>query len=326
MACYKPLTAYITAHQINNAVKGVVTKFNDGKKGGNAYRSISFKEQGEHDREIQLPCGKCIGCRLEQSRQKAVRCMHESKMHDENSFITLTYSDQNLPPNNSLVKKDVQDFLKRLRDHLKYHHEGKKIRYFMCGEYGENFGRPHYHIILFGHDWEDKKYKFTSNSKSRVYTSETLDKLWGKGITSTGNVTFESAAYVARYVMKKVTGKPAIEHYGEIIEKDTGEIKPKKLPEYNAMSLKPGIGATWFNKYKKDVYPSDQVIIRNKPTKPPRYYDKLFNRIDPLEFERIQHNRYIQAKEKFEDNTIERLQVKEKVTEAKLKQLQRKLK
>ena len=251
--------------------------------------------------------------------------MHEAKMHEENSFITLTYSDQNLPENNSLHKKDVKDFLKRLRDHLRYHHNGKKIRYFMCGEYGENFGRPHYHIILFGHDWDDKKYKFTSDSRSRVYTSETLDKIWGKGLTSTGNVTFESAAYVARYVMKKVTGKPAREHYGEIIDSNTGEINKIKIPEYNTMSLKPGIGATWFEKYKKDVYPSDQVIIRNKQTKPPRYYDKLFNRTNPLEFEAIQHNREKAAKEKFQDNTIERLQVKEKVTEAKLNLLKRKI-
>jgi hypothetical protein len=250
--------------------------------------------------------------------------MHEAKMHDENSFITLTYSDQNLPPNNSLRKADVQAFLKKLR-HYCWRKYGKKIRYFMCGEYGENFGRPHYHIILFGHDWEDKKYKFTSDSKSRVYTSETLNEIWGLGLTSTGNVTFESAAYVARYVMKKVTGKPAPEHYGEIIDDTTGEIKLKKIPEYNTMSLKPGIGATWYEKYKSDVYPSDQVIIRNKETKPPRYYDKLFNRTNPLEFEAIQHNREKAAKEKFQDNTLERLQVKEKVTEAKLNLLKRKL-
>lgn len=251
--------------------------------------------------------------------------MHEAKMHDENSFITLTYADDHLPANNSLHKKDVRDFLKRLRDHLRYHHNGKKIRYFMCGEYGENFGRPHYHILIFGHDWEDKKYLFTSNSKSRVYESATLQALWGKGITSTGNVTFESAAYVARYVMKKVTGKVAPEHYGEITNQETGEIKLKKTPEYNTMSLKPGIGAPWYQKYKNDVYPSDEVIIRNKPTKPPRYYDKLFNREHPLEFEAIQHNRQIQARENYQDNTLERLAVKETVTNAKLKLLKRKL-
>jgi len=195
----------------------------------------------------------------------------------------------------------------------------------MCGEYGENFGRPHYHIILFGHQFEDKKYFFTSPSKSRVYTSETLQDLWGLGHTSIGDVTFESAAYVARYVMKKITGKQQTEHYGEITDEQTGEIKLKKTPEYNRMSLKSGIGLTFLQKYETDIYPSDQVIIRNQPTKPPRYYDKKYGEINPLEFEEIAHKRYLSAREKHEDNTPERLAVKLKVTEAKLNLLKRKL-
>jgi len=195
----------------------------------------------------------------------------------------------------------------------------------MCGEYGEKLGRPHYHIILFGHQFEDKKYFFTSESKSRVYTSETLQSIWGLGHTSIGDVTFESAAYVARYVMKKITGDQAKDHYGEDIDQTTGEINQKKLPEYNKMSLKPGIGQTWLDKYHTDVYPSDQVIIRNRPTKPPRFYDKKYSLFKPLEFEEIQHNREIQARLNSADNTPERLAVKEKVTDAKLKLLKRKL-
>jgi len=245
-------------------------------------------------------------------------------MHEENSFITLTYSDQYLPENNSLNHKDVQLFLKNLRRNLWYHHK-KKIRYYMCGEYGENFGRPHYHIVLFGHQFEDKKYFFTSNSGSRVYTSQTLEDLWGKGHTSIGDVTFESAAYVARYVMKKITGEQAKTHYGETTSQETGEIKLKKTPEYNKMSLKPGIGQTWLDKFHPDVYPSDQVIIRNKPTKPPRFYDKKYSLFKPLEFEEIQHNREKEARKNYLDNTPERLAVKEKVTEAKLNKLKRKL-
>ena len=246
--------------------------------------------------------------------------MHEAKMHEQNTFITLTYSDQNLPLNNSLDHRDVQLFMKRLRKHL-----GKKIRYYMCGEYGEQFDRPHYHIVLFGHDFEDKKYFFKSPSGSRVYRSETLEKLWTLGHSSLGDVTFESAAYVARYVMKKITGKQAKDHYGEDINCQTGEIKSKKTPEYNKMSLKPGIGQKWLEKYHTDVYPSDQVIIRNKPTKPPRFYDRKYSLWKPLEFEEIQHHREIEAKKHYLDNTPERLAVKEKVTEAKLHQLKRKL-
>lgn len=313
MACYKPLTAYLTNYSTNYET-------------GKIYRRVTFDSKNpDIQKETQLPCGKCTGCRLERSRQWAVRCMHEAKMHEENSFLTLTYSDQNLPLNSSLEHKDVQLFLKKLRDHLRYHHEGKKIRYYMCGEYGENFGRPHYHIVLFGHKFEDEKYLFTSGSGARVYTSDTLAEIWGKGHVTTGNVTFESAAYVARYVMKKITGDQAKDHYGEDINQVTGEIKPKKIPEYNKMSLKPGIGQTWLDKYHSDVYPADQVIIRNKPTKPPRFYDKKYSLFKPIEFEEIQHNREVEARKRSQDNTLERLQVKEKVTEAKLNQLKRKL-
>jgi hypothetical protein len=251
--------------------------------------------------------------------------MHESKMHEENSFLTLTYAPENLPENNSLKHEDVQAFLKKLR-HYCWRVHGKKVRYYMCGEYGEQFDRPHYHIVLFGFKFDDEKYFFTSPSGSRVYTSEKLTKIWGLGHTTTGNVTFESAAYVARYVMKKITGDQAKAHYGgETTDQNTGEIKLKKKPEYNKMSLKPGIGQTWLDQYKNDVYPSDQVIIRNRPTKPPRFYDKKYSLEHPLEFEQIQHHREIAARANHQDNTLERLAVKEKVTEAKLKLLKRKL-
>jgi hypothetical protein len=250
--------------------------------------------------------------------------MHESKMHEENSFLTLTYSDQNLPENNSLRHEDVQSFLKKLR-HYCWREHGKKIRYYMCGEYGEKFDRPHYHIILFGFKFEDEKYFFTTASGSRVYTSETLTEIWGMGHTTLGNVTFESAAYVARYVMKKITGDKANTHYGLQTDMQTGEIKLTKKPEYNKMSLKPGIGQSWLDQYHQDVYPSDQVIIRNKPTKPPRFYDIKYSQMKPLEFEEIQHHREVQARQNHADNTLERLQVKEKVTTAKLTQLKRKL-
>ena len=125
--------------------------------------------------------------------------------------------------------------------------------------------------------------------------------------------------------MKKITGDQAQTHYGQQTDLQTGEIKLTKTPEYNKMSLKPGIGQTWLDKYHSDVYPSDQVIIRNKPTKPPRFYDKKYSLFKPIEFEAIQHNREIEARKHFLDNTPERLAVKEKVTEAKLKTLKRKL-
>jgi len=99
MACYHPLTAYLSGHQTNNAT-------------GKAYRRVSFKETDEHDRQISLPCGQCIGCRLERSRQWAMRCIHEAQLHQNNCFITLTYDDEHLPKDLSLDHRDFQLFFR----------------------------------------------------------------------------------------------------------------------------------------------------------------------------------------------------------------------
>lgn len=213
---------------------------------------------------IDLPCGQCIGCRLERSRQWAVRCMHEAQLHEENSFLTLTYDDEHLPSDGSLCLQDFQKFMKRLR---KSERE-KKIRFFHCGEYGENFGRPHYHALLFGYSSPDRKF-FSERGGNKVYSSDKLSRLWPFGYVVEGDVTFESAAYVARYVMKKVTGELAEAHYGS------------RKPEYTTMSRRPGIGTRWFEKFKADVYPRDRVIVRGSSSRPPRFYDGLLGREDP---------------------------------------------
>lgn len=256
MSCYSPLHAY----------KG---KSNDPQKTKIVFRRAdSFK--GE---KLDLPCGQCVGCRLERSRQWAVRCMHEASLYSDNSFLTLTYSDQYLPPNNSLVKSDFQYFMKRLRKSL----APKTVRYYHCGEYGEK-GRPHYHALLFNHDFKDKKI-FSTRGGNSVYTSAHLSSLWPQGFSVIGEVTFESAAYVARYVMKKVTGKKAESHYAG------------RVPEYTTMSRRPGIGKNWYEKYKSDVYPHDRVIVRGNPTRPPRYYDTQLQLEDPSTLALIKLNR-----------------------------------
>lgn len=248
MPCYSPLHAYKGKSKDSPEKIKIVFSRPDSWKG----------------EKLDLPCGQCIGCRLERSRQWAVRCMHEAQMHEENSFITLTYNDENLPRNNSLVKSDFQDFMKRLRKSI----YPKKVRYYHCGEYGDLFKRPHYHALLFGHDFADKKIHAEKNS-IRTYTSESLSSLWKAGYSVIGSVTFESAAYVARYVMKKVTGKTAKEYYGN------------RIPEYTTMSRRPGIGKSWFEKFKSDVFPHDRVVINSFPTRPPRYYDNLLGESDP---------------------------------------------
>jgi hypothetical protein len=269
MPCYHPLSAYQCA---------------DG--------SIVFYESKRHDtvKSLSLPCGQCIGCRLERSRQWAIRCMHEAQMHDQNCFITLTYDDAHLPSDRSLHYRDFQLFIKRLRKR----YPGRRIRYYMAGEYGENFGRPHWHACIFGLDFDDKKLWKRTSSNSLLYRSKELELLWPFGYSSIGDVTFESAAYVARYIMKKVTGKNAAEHYKEI-DPDTGEITNRK-PEFTKMSLKPGIGYEWYKQYTTDVYPHDYVVVRGKKVKPPKFYDKKYKIDNPYEFDELLYIREKSAK------------------------------
>ena len=298
MPCYHPLTAY---------------QCGDG--------SIVFQERRWFNtvKTLSLPCGQCIGCRLERSRQWAMRCMHEAQLHEKNCFITLTYDNTHLPSDGSLHYKDFQLFIKRLRKKF----GNIRIRYYMAGEYGENFGRPHFHACIFGYDFHDKKLWQRSPSGSMLYRSSDLELLWPFGYSSIGDVNFESAAYVARYIMKKVTGHNAKSHYTET-NPETGEITTRK-PEFNKMSLKPGIGYDWYKKYKTDVYPHDYVIIKGKKVKPPKFYDKKYKSDYPFEYDEILYKREINGKLNSEDNTLERLIVKETVQNAKLQKLKRNL-
>jgi len=259
---------------------------------------------------MDLPCGQCVGCRLERSRQWAVRCMHEAQLHESNLFLTLTYSDENLPPHGGLFYRDFQLFMKRLRK------SQPSARFYMCGEYGDQFKRPHYHACLFGVDFLDKVPHGKSPSGELLYRSPTLEKLWPLGHSSIGSVTFESAAYVARYVMKKVTGSLAETAYKRV-DPDTGEIH-QVPPEFCRMSLKPGIGSKWLEKYQSDVYPADSVIVNGHHTRPPRYYDKQLKETNPQTFEHLTIGRYQRAISQSEDNTATRLETKKQVTLARL--------
>jgi len=193
----------------------------------------------------------------------------------------------------------------------------------MAGEYGENFGRPHFHACIFGHDFHDKKLWKRSPSGSMLYRSKDLELLWPFGYSSIGDVNFESAAYVARYIMKKVTGQNAKNHYKQT-DSETGEITTRK-PEFNKMSLKPGIGFEWYKKFKSDVYPHDYVIIKGQKVRPPKFYDKKYAKDNPYEYDEILYKREKNAKLNNEDNTLERLVVKEIVQTAKLQKLKRNL-
>ena len=307
MACFHPISA---------GLSGYSTNFSTGK----AYRRVIFKHNDpDIVQNVSLPCGQCIGCRLERSRQWAMRCMHESQLHQHNCFITLTYDNAHLPGDNSLHYRDFQLFIKRLRKR----YPNTKIGYYMAGEYGESFGRPHFHACIFGLDFHDKKLWKRTPSGSLIYRSADLETLWPFGYSSIGDVNFESAAYVARYIMKKQTGKNSEKHY-QYSDLETGEII-QMTPEFNKMSLKPAIGLNWYKKYQKDVYPHDYVILRGTKVKPPKYYDNLHKNNEPYEMEQIIALREIGAKLNYADNTTARLLVKEQVVTAKVNKLKRTL-
>lgn len=239
-------------------------------------------------------------------------------MHEVSCFVTLTYSPEKLPVGGSLNKKHFQDFMKRLR---KKH--GSKIRFFHCGEYGDQLDRPHYHAIIFGLDFADKKRHSKNERGEQLYKSETLEKLWGHGFCLIGAVTDQSTAYVARYIVKKVTGKNAATHYQKL-DPATGEIFNLQ-PEYVTMSRRPGIGASWYAKYASSVFPSDHVVIRGKEAGPPKYYRKILEVDDPKLSETLRFKRIRSAAKRKADNTPERLLVKEECRKAKTRSLKRTL-
>lgn len=286
MPCYHPLRCYQSL-LLDDAGK----------------RPLHFghmKDCDKHDyRELNVKCGQCIGCRLDYSRQWAVRCMHEASLYQRNCFITLTYDDAHLPRFSSLDYPEFQRFIKRLR----FRFPTVKIRYYAAGEYGELSGRPHYHALLFNHDFDDKE-PFTVRNGHVLSVSRQLADLWidtetglSLGFTSVGALTFESAAYVARYVTKKVTGKYADLAYAivdtegnPVCDRNTGEVL-QRARERSLMSLKPGIGYEWYKEYGRNVYDNDRIVIGGREMRPPRYYDIKFKVEYPYDWEFVRMRR-----------------------------------
>lgn len=209
------------------------------------------------------PCGGCINCRLRKAQSWAIRMTHESKMHSSNSFLTLTYSDDKLPPNHSLEYSHVTNFIKRLRSAL----NDTPIKYYRVGEYGDQGGRPHYHLALFGYDFSESiVYKGKSNRLEKVfqkddrtyYQSSFLTDCWSHGFAQTGHLDFNSAQYVAKYVTKKLS----TQEYGVL-----------QMPERSSSSKKFPLGLSWLARYYNDVYPHDYVVLNDKKYVPPRAYD-----------------------------------------------------
>lgn len=231
--------------------------------------------------------------------------MHEAESHVQSAFVTLTYADKFLPASRSLVLDDVQKFMKRLRAAI----APVKVRFFLAGEYGEKLQRPHYHLILFGYAFPDKV--LLGDTSRKLYVSAELSRLWGMGYCSIGEVTFESAAYVARYALKKIYGKGAAAHYG------------RRKPEFVVMSRRPGIGAKWIERFGPEVARDDEVIVRGRQCRPPRYYDKVLAAKDPARWAEIVAAREVAAEGSESVRNYPRLAVRGRVAAARAALYQR---
>lgn len=262
-----------------------------------------------------VPCGRCRGCRLDRSRDWALRCINEAQMNEDNCFVTLTYNNENLPKDQSVDKHEMTKFIERLRDRIK----PREIKFYGCGEYGAELGRPHYHVLIFGYDFEDKvvhhvenpkkRNRFSSSDVYKVYVSAILSELWSYGFSTVGEITVWSCGYVARYIQKKITGDPAIEHYGD------------KKPEFALMSRRPGIGHSWIKKYLYDIYPKDFLMVNGKRFRPPRYYDAVLMRHNWEMYESVKDRR----ESKKTDDDLLRRQQKDKYLKNVTKTLTRRL-
>lgn len=245
--------------------------------------------------------------------------MHERQYHELSCFLTLTYDPLHIPEDGSLNPRDFQLFMKRLRKEHAKNNKGAKIKFFYCGEYGDGLERPHYHAILFGVDFSDKK-KHSQNARGdQIYKSEILNKMWGLGHVWIGQTTHESAGYVARYCLKKINGDRAEEHYKRVNTK-TGEIY-KLRPEYITCSN--GLGLKYYEQYKDQLYRKDATVVRGKEAPLPKYYDRKMELQNPELLEQTKLKRKRRAMKNRENNTRERLLVREQVKMAQTSLLSR---
>lgn len=295
MACFFPLPAI----KYRDSSNQFLWKVNVGKRDErSSFVSYTDPLSGEIVEPFSIPCGKCIGCRLDYSRGWADRCVMESLCHDPDEcwFITLTYDDDHIVTEKrslltekgtlTLYPKDVQDFLKRLREywHRVYRVDG--IRFFMCGEYGSTTFRPHYHLLVYGLPIKDLKPFHKNELGQMLYVSDEIQDLWKQGFILIGTMTWETCAYTARYVLKKYKGMNAEDtkdHYEQAMI----------VPEYTRMSRMPGIARPYYEAHKDQIYrecggdhrklcTSEIILPKGRVTTPPKYFDKIKDEEDPV--------------------------------------------
>lgn len=254
-----------------------------------------------------VACGNCLGCKADRARDWAVRITHETITQTPAWFVTLTYADQNLPDYHSLDPEHPRAFLKRLRRH----YCGRRLSYFLCGEYGEKTKRPHYHAVLCGAPLLDRDSRPRRNGAA-VWHSQLLEDKWEHGFVDFTSVSYGAAAYVAGYVRKKVRKRDDPTHYSRV-DPETGELV-ELVPEFSSKSRRPALGRTYLEQYWRDIYPRDFVTINGSQLNPPRYYDKWMEANHPEIMEEVRYQRYIDS----EQIGDEKLIMKEKVHRARV--------
>lgn len=298
MKCHSPLSAYLA------------------ESGG-----LVFHPMAKHGdaREVKIPCRQCLACRLNHASEWQTRLVHESKMHDKSIFLTLTYDEQNLPEHGTLVVEHLQQFFKSLRKAIR----PTKIRYFACGEYGDTTRRAHYHAIIFGWSPDDGVLHSSGSDGSPLFTSNFLSAKWTRGFSLFSQTSPQTMGYVARYSVKKqkgATGKAVYKH----LDDETGELTNIK-PPFAVMSLKPGIGFNYMEKYKDDYFRNSSTIVSGKRKPLPSAYVRKLKRYNP-----DWHMDFSDAGQEFahdhkEDFTPQRLADAERVLKAATSTLTRKL-
>lgn len=302
MPCYHPLYAIPDV----NPRTGEPYKTKNGKT---RYKILGNydpqKDSIVHGDLIQLPCGRCLGCRLEYSRQWANRLMLELEYHDSAYFITLTYNDEHVPrgyypdpetgealESMTLSKRDVQLFMKRLRKAF----PDDQIRFYCAGEYGPSTMRPHYHLIIFGLHLDDLELKVTDTRGFKYYRSPKLERCWSVkedkgsiispyieedgnspytplGFVTIADVTWETCAYTARYVTKKLCGDDA-QFYTDF----------SLTPPFSLMSRRPGIARQWYEDHpgwSDYEYINIKTGDGGRKVNPPKYFERLLGEDDP---------------------------------------------
>lgn len=298
MSCYRPMSAYRTPE--GEVKLGVAP--------------------GDCE-PLRLPCGRCTGCIWSRRRAWQLRLMHEAMGHTESVVATLTYSDEHVPSSLSLEYSDFQGFMKRLRkarlDWRAGREGSRAIRFFVAGEYGGDTKRPHFHAVLFNCWFPDQV------RRGRYMYSDKADALWARGRVVLDSVTPASAGYVAGYAGKKKFGKRGKDYYEDVVDVRTGELSSRR-PEFLKMSLKPGIGGRFYERFGEDLWRGDFAVQDGQKYSVPRYYFERLKRVDPARAEEISYRRFVRAKEyDRSEETPERRAVREAVHVARIAQRER---